>query len=52
MVNLFFFFNFDHYYQKNVFFLFKEKTPAYQVTLHNDKKQVERSLFVANQMRL
>ena len=42
MVNLFFFFNFDHYYQKNVF-AFLEKTPVHKVTLHSDKKHVEGS---------
>ena len=29
-----------------------EKAPIHQVILHNDKKLVEGSLFVANQMRL
>ena len=52
MVNLFIVFNFDHSYQKECLFLFLKKTPNHQVILHNAKKHVEGSLFVANLMQL
>ena len=48
----FFFIIFDHYHVKKYYSPLLERTPVYQVTLQNDRKHLDGSLFVANQMRL